>query len=84
MQIWGMFIELIKQYALKSMAGLTGLRLWVAKLILNAVIKSLNKLGVLIEQKIKAEKALKEYEDRLKNPELTEEERRDADKDFLK
>ena len=84
MQIWGMFIELIKQYALKSMAGLTGLRLWVAKLILNAVVKSLNKLGVLIEQKIKAEKALKEYEDKLKKPELTEEERRDADKEFLK
>lgn len=83
MNIWSAFIELVKQYALQSMAGLTGIRLWAAKLILNAVIKSLNKLGVLIDQKVKAEKKLKEYEDKLKNPNITPEERRDADKDFL-
>jgi len=78
------FIEYIKQYALQAISGLTGLRLWVAKLVVKLVINTLKKLGVAVNERIKAEQRLKEYEAIISKPDLTPDERRDADRDFLK
>lgn len=78
------FIEYIKQYALQAISGLTGLRLWVAKLVVKLVINTLKKLGVAVNERIKAEQRLKEYEAIINNPATTPDERRDADRDFLK
>ena len=83
-ELWDAFIEIVKQYALKSIAGLSTLQAWLAKIVLNAVIKWLKKVGYLIKEKKEAKDELKEYEDKLNDPNLTEEERRDADRDFLK
>lgn len=78
------FIEYIKQYALQAISGFTGLRLWVAKLVVKLVINTLKKLGVAVNERIKAEQRLKEYEAIINNPATTPDERRDADRDFLK
>lgn len=78
------FIEFIKQYALQAISGLTGLRLWVAKLVVKLVIGTLKKLGVAVNERIKAEQRLKEYEDIINNPATTPDQRRDADHNFLK
>jgi hypothetical protein len=84
MEIFNAFIALVKQYALKSIVGLSGFRAWVAKLIIDQVVKLLIKIGVGVAQKEKAKKELKEYEQVINKPNLPVEERRDADKDFLK
>lgn len=84
MNYWNAFVEIVKQYALQSMAQLTGFRLWVAKLVLNYVIKSLKAIGVKIEQDQKAKEELKKDDEALKNPNLTDDERRKIDRDFFK
>lgn len=76
-------ISLLKSYALKSIAGLTGFKAWIAKKILDILLSGLKKIGVVLEEKKEAKESLKEYEEILKKPDLTEKERRDADKDFL-
>lgn len=78
------FIEYIKQYALQAISGLTGFKLWVAKLLLKAFINILKSIGVKVEERIKAEQRLKEYEAIINNPATTPDERRDADRDFLR
>ena len=78
------FIEYIKQYALQAISGLTGLRLWVAKLAVKLVINTLKKLGVAVNERIKAEQRLKEYEAIINNPDTTPDQRRDVDRDFLR
>ena len=84
MNIWNAFIEIFKQYALQTISGFTGFRLWVAKLLLKFVISTLKSIGVMIDERIKAEQRLKEYEAIINNPATTPDERRDADRDFLK
>lgn len=66
------------------MSGLTGFKLWVAKLLLKAFINILKSIGVKVEERIKAEQRLKEYEAIISKPDITPEQRRDADRDFLK
>lgn len=78
------FIEILKQYALQAISGLTGFRLWVAKIVVKLVINTLKKLGVAVNERIKAEERLKEYEAIINNPSTTPEQRRDADRDFLR
>lgn len=84
MNIYDAFIEIVKQYALQAIGGFRGFKLWVAKLVLNILIVTLKKIGVLVNERIKAERRLKEYEAIINNPETTPDERRDADRDFLK
>ena len=78
------FIEIIKQYALQAISGFRGFKLWVAKLVVKLIINTLKELGVAVNERIKAEQRLKEYEAIINNPETTPEQRRDADRDFLK
>lgn len=84
MEVFNAFIALVKSYALKSIAGLSGFRAWVAKIIINQVVKILQKIGVKVAEQAKAKKELEEYENRIKNPNITPEERREADRNFLK
>lgn len=84
MNLWNAFVEIVKQYALQAMSGLTGFKLWVAKLLLKAFINILKSIGVKVEKRIKAEQRLKEYEAIISKPDITPEQRRDADRDFLK
>lgn len=79
-----MFIDIVKQYAIQAMSGLTGFRLWVAKQVLKWFIDTLKVIGVKANERIKAEQKLKEYEDIINNPATTPDERRDADRNFLK
>lgn len=83
METYNAFISLVKSYALKSIAGLGGIKAWVAKMILNYAIKLLQKIGVKVSENLKAKKELEEYEKIINNPNTTIEERRQADKDFL-
>ena len=78
------FIEIIKQYALQAISGFRGFKLWVAKLVVKLIINTLKELGVAVNERIKAEQRLKEYEAIINNPTTTPEQRRDADRDFLK
>lgn len=78
------FIEIIKQYALQAISGLTGFRLWVAKLIVKLVVGVFKKLGVGVNERIKAEERLNKVEDIANNPATTPDQRRDADRDFIK
>ena len=78
------FIEILKQYALQAISGFRGFKLWVAKLVVKLVINILKELGVAVNERIKAEQRLKEYEAIINNPETTPDQRRDADRDFLK
>lgn len=78
------FIEIIKQYALQAISGFRGFKLWVAKLVVKLIINTLKELGVAVNERIKAEQRLKEYEAIINKPNLTPDERRDADRDFLK
>ena len=78
------FIEILKQYALQAISGFRGFKLWVAKLVVKLVINILKELGVAVNERIKAEQRLKEYEAIINNPATTPDERRDADRDFLK
>lgn len=78
------FIEILKQYALQAISGFRGLKLWVAKLVVKLIINTLKELGVAVNERIKAEQRLKEYEAIINNPETTPEQRRDADRDFLR
>lgn len=84
MNLWNAFVEIVKQYALQAMSGLTGFKLWVAKLLLKAFINILKSIGVKVEERLKAEQRLKEYEAIINNPNTTPDERRDADRNFLK
>ena len=78
------FIEIIKQYALQAISGFRGLKLWVAKLVVKLIINTLKELGVAVNERIKAEQRLKEYEAIINNPATTPDQRRDADRDFLR
>ena len=78
------FIEIIKQYALQAISGFRGFKLWVAKLVVKLIINTLKELGVAVNERIKAEQRLKEYEAIINNPATTPDERRGADRDFLK
>jgi hypothetical protein len=78
------FIEYIKQYALQAISGFRGFKLWVAKLVVKLIINTLKELGVAVNERIKAEQRLKEYEAIINNPATTPEQRRDADRDFLR
>lgn len=78
------FIEILKQYALQAISGFRGFKLWVAKLVVKLVINILKELGVAVNERIKAEQRLKEYEAIINNPATTPDERRDADRDFIK
>lgn len=78
------FIEIIKQYALQAISGFRGFKLWVAKLVVKLIINTLKELGVAVNERIKAEQRLKEYEAIINNPATTPEQRRDADHNFLK
>lgn len=78
------FIEIIKQYALQAISGFRGFKLWVAKLVVKLIINTLKELGVAVNERIKAEQRLKEYEAIINNPATTPDERRDADRNFLK
>jgi hypothetical protein len=78
------FIEILKQYALQAISGFRGFKLWVAKLVVKLVINILKELGVAVNERIKAEQRLKEYEAIINNPETTPDQRRDADRNFLK
>ncbi len=84
MNLYDAFIEIVRQYALQAISGLTGFRLWVAKLLLKAFIVTLKKLGVLVNERIKAEERLKKAEQIANDPKTTPEERRDSDRDFIK
>ena len=84
MNIWNAFIEIFRQYALQAISGFRGFKLWVAKLLLKFVISTLKSIGVMIDERIKAEQRLKEYEAIINNPATTPEQRRDADRDFLR
>lgn len=78
------FIEIIKQYALQAISGFRGFKLWVAKLVVKLIINTLKELGVAVNERIKAEQRLKEYEAIINNPATTPDERRDADREFLR
>ena len=78
------FIEILKQYALQAISGFRGFKLWVAKLVVKLVINILKELGVAVNERIKAEQRLKEYEAIINNPATTPDERRDSDRDFLR
>ena len=78
------FIEIIKQYALQAISGFRGFKLWVAKLVVKLIINTLKELGVAVNERIKAEQRLKEYEAIINNPATTPDQRRDADRDFIK
>lgn len=78
------FIEILKQYALQAISGFRGFKLWVAKLVVKLVINILKELGVAVNERIKAEQRLKEYEAIINNPETTPDQRRDADNAFLR
>lgn len=78
------FMLVVKQYTLKGVAGLGGLKAWAAKLIVKYVMSLLEKLGRLLIEKAQAKKELKEYEKEIAKPDLTADERRKADGDFLK
>ncbi len=78
------FIEILKQYALQAISGFRGFKLWVAKLVVKLIINTLKELGVAVNERIKAEQRLKEYEAIINNPETTPDQRRDADRNFLK
>lgn len=84
MEIWNAFIELVKQYALQTVSGFRGFKLWAAKLVIKVIIGTLKKIGVMVDERIKAEKKLKDYEAIINNPATTPDQRRDADHDFLK
>lgn len=84
MEMYNAFIELVKAYALKSIAGLGGIKAWVAKLVLNFIIKTLKKIGIQVSENLKAKKELEEYEKKLNDPNASLEDRKEADKDFLK
>ena len=84
MEMWNAFVEIVKQYALQAISGFRGFKLWVAKLAVKLIISTLKKIGVLVNERIKAEQRLKEYEAIINNPATTPDQRRDADRDFLK
>lgn len=84
MNLFDAFIEIVKQYALQAISGFRGFKLWAAKLAVKLIIGALKKVGVLVNERIKAEQRLKEYEAIINNPETTPDQRRDADRNFLK
>jgi hypothetical protein len=82
-ELFNTFIALVKSYALKTVMGLSGFRLWVAKLIINQAINLLKKIAVLAEQDVLTRERLAKYAEIITNPTTTPEERRKADNDFL-
>lgn len=84
MTLYDAFIEIVKQYALQAISGFRGFKLWAAKLLVKFFISTLKKIGVMVNERIKAEQRLKEYEAVINNPDITPDQRRDADNNFLK
>ena len=69
--------------ALLPYLGVGGFWGIVAKFGIKIIAKSLAKLGVSWNEKLKAAKALKKYEEIINNPNTTPEERLNADRDFI-
>lgn len=82
------FVDLLKSYGVKAIAGLSGWKAWLANLILNKVYKALKIAAMRIynflitSKEIKDE--LKKYDEIINKPNSTEEEIRDAGRDFIK
>lgn len=84
MKAWDAFTIIAKQYALQAISGLTGFRLWVAKILVKQFEKFLKSIGVAIDEKQKAKDQLAKDDAIITNPNTTPDQRRDADRDFLK
>ena len=82
--MWKLAIAALRGYALTAIAGLSGVPALIAKIALKYFIKFLEKLAILVEQKVVAKKALENYDKVLQNPNSTADEIRDAASDFLK
>lgn len=77
-------IDLFKRYALQTVAGLSGIRAWLAKLAIKYLVRALDKLNTYLEEKHKAKKELEDYDKVINNPNSTAQEVSDAADDFLK
>lgn len=84
MKAWDAFTIIAKQYALQAISGLTGFRLWVAKILVKQFEKLLKSIGVGIDERQKAKEQLAKDDAIINNPSTTPDQRRDADRDFLK
>lgn len=82
-KIFDAFIEVVKIFAQSYISKLTGIRVWIAKIILKYVIKTLNAIGTRIEQNQLAKQRLDKHDAVVKNPNSTPAEISQADIDFL-
>lgn len=77
-------IELLNSIGKQAVGQVSGPAGFVAGLVLKFVIWALDYLKVKNDFKKQSEEKLAEYESALKNPELTEEQKNEARKNFLK
>ncbi len=82
------FVELLKNFGIKFFAGLSGWKAWLLNLVFNklskAFVKAWNKALKTLETKKEIKDELKKYDERINKPNATEEEIRDAGRDFIK
>lgn len=78
------FIEYLKQQALKAIAGLSGIKAILAKLLLKFLLDNLEKITTYIKQKKIEHDELEKYKKQLEKPDQKKEERNNANRDFLK
>lgn len=89
------FVELLKNFGVKAFVGLTGWQAWLADFILNkawkaflsawkAFLSAWNKAMKALETKKEIKDELEKYNKVITNPNATEEEVRDAGRDFIK
>lgn len=82
------FVKLLKSFGVKFFAGLAGWQAWLIDLILNKAwklfVQAWKKALKTLETKKEIKDELKKYEDKINKPNATEEEIRDAGRDFIK
>lgn len=78
------FIEFLKSQALKAIAGLSGIKAILAKLLLKFVLDNLEKIITYFKQKKIEFDELEKYKEIINNSNTTPEERNNANRDFLK
>ena len=82
------FVELLKSFGVRALAGLSGWQAVLVNFILNKVLKALKAawdkalVKLAVNKEIKEE--LKKYDETINKPNATEEEIRDAGRDFIK
>lgn len=81
------FVELLKSFGVKALAGLSGWKAWLANFILNKVLKELKEIWQKVMNRLENSQAgkdlTKEYLDKINKPDATADDVEDAARRLL-